>query len=215
MTLTVTGRARDELAEFVARVVQLDPLVNVLVRAEGQRVAVWAHTPFEVLARHSVPGALRGPGVTVAARELLAGLAVGRTDEVDPGLPVLGDWPSTLPRRWSPVGRVAGSELHTLVAAGLERARQHGGHPPAELLDQPVLTVEFDRDAGFDRAERPGVVAVERRGLVRVPMRCLFALSGLGVVGDADVSVADVWARLGTPGGAVVFRRRALLPLAF
>ncbi|GAA5175515.1 hypothetical protein GCM10023321_81730 [Pseudonocardia eucalypti] len=187
--------------------VQLDPLVNVLVRAEGERVAVWARTPFEVFAWHAAPGSMRGPGVTVAARELLAGLAVGRSDEVEPGLPALGDWPAALPVEWTPAGRVVTSELDGLVARGLADAKEHGDHPPPELLDRPVLAVEPDPEA-------TGEASTGRGGLVRVPMRCLFALSGLGIVGDAELSVADGWARLATSDGAVVFRRRALLPLA-
>src|SRR5699024_7141323 len=75
------------------------------------------------------------------------------------------------------------------------------GTPPTSLLDQTVLTVhDADRE-------------------VTIPMRCLFAMSGMGFLGgDADsgtgrVRVTDSWLRLDARYGAVVRRRRALLPL--
>ena len=53
---------------------------------------------------------------------------------------------------------------------------------------------------------------------VRVPLRCLFALSGLGLLADGvddvlAVAVTPSWLRLDTPGGGVVRRRHAALPL--
>jgi hypothetical protein len=54
---------------------------------------------------------------------------------------------------------------------------------------------------------------------VRVPMRCVFALSGMGFVGAGEpdqavrVSTDGGWLRLDARGGAVVRRRRAQLPL--
>ena len=70
-------------------------------------------------------------------------------------------------------------------------------------MDQAVLTVSGE--------------AVE----VKVQMRCLFAMSGMGFV-DADlaedvvrVSATDSWLRLDARYGAIVRRRHALLPLLF
>jgi hypothetical protein len=58
---------------------------------------------------------------------------------------------------------------------------------------------------------------------VKVPMRCLFALSGMGFLvadnGTADsdetirVTATDSWLRLDARYGAVLRRRHALLPL--
>ena len=54
---------------------------------------------------------------------------------------------------------------------------------------------------------------------VKVPMRCLFALSGMGFLADdADgetvrVTATDSWLRLDARYGAVLRRRHALLPL--
>jgi hypothetical protein len=75
------------------------------------------------------------------------------------------------------------------------------GRPPSDLLDQKVITVS---GAGLD---------------VGVPLRCLFALSGMGFVGNpmsaetVRVWATDSWLRLDARYGAVLRRRHALLPL--
>jgi hypothetical protein len=72
------------------------------------------------------------------------------------------------------------------------------------LLDQQVLTVS---GGGYE---------------VKIPMRCLFALSGMGFLAEpADsaesvrVSATDSWLRIDARFGAVVRRRHAALPLLF
>ena len=56
---------------------------------------------------------------------------------------------------------------------------------------------------------------------VKVQMRCLFALSGMGLFDssiDGDVvrvTATDSWLRLDARYGAVLKRRQALLPLLF
>jgi hypothetical protein len=76
-----------------------------------------------------------------------------------------------------------------------------GERQPASLLDQTVLTVSAD-----------GVPAP-----VHVPLRCLFALSGMGFLGESEdavrVSATGSWLRLDARFGAVVRRRIAALPL--
>ena len=77
------------------------------------------------------------------------------------------------------------------------------GTPPASLMDQTVLTVS---GGGAE---------------VEIPMRCLFALSGMGFVdssvrGDVvRVRATGSWLRLDARYGAVLRRRQALLPLLF
>jgi hypothetical protein len=86
------------------------------------------------------------------------------------------------------------------IAVARENAGPHGT-PPAALLDQTVLTVAGD---GLE---------------IKVPMRCLFAMAGMGFLGnnDADeqvrVTATDAWLRIDARYGAVVRRRHALLPL--
>jgi hypothetical protein len=89
-----------------------------------------------------------------------------------------------------------------LADRGIEVARRNPGprgSAPTSLLDQHVLTVS---GAGLD---------------VKVPMRCLFALSGMGFLTDDDgtvrVTATDSWLRLDARYGAVLRRRHALLPL--
>ena len=64
------------------------------------------------------------------------------------------------------------AELEGLTERGLAVAREHAGPmgPPASLLDQTVLTVS-------------GPAGSRARPPVRIPLRCLFALSGMGFLG--------------------------------
>ena len=205
------GVERDELAGFVARVVQLDATSVVRLRAAEQRVVAWASTPFEVLATRAVTGQLFPADLTVPASELLAALAVVRHAEVDPGSRADARWRAELPpaHGWLVAGELPAGELAALTDEGMARARQHSdthGHgggaplPPAALMDQTACRVE---------------------GRVDVPLRCLFALSGLGVLagGGEAILVSTTedggWVRLDARDAAVVRRRRALLPLVF
>jgi hypothetical protein len=218
--LTVPDRAqREDLAEFVGRAVRLDGAVVVRLRArpgvEGDADAVeaFAATPFDALVTRTAPGGLVPGDVTVVGSDLLAALAVagGVSGSVEPGTPVDDRWRGPLPplrpdRRWEVVGEVPAAELGGLAERGVAAARagDPSGRPSAALLDQVVLTVTGD-GSGTE---------------VRVPMRCVFALSGMGFVGAGSgddeavrVSTDGGWLRLDTRGGAVVRRRRAQLPL--
>jgi hypothetical protein len=196
---------RGDLGAFVGRVVRLDQTaaVRLLGSATG-RVTAWASTPFDVLATRSVPGRLEPADVTTYATTLLSALSVDRSDTVDPGSG--GLWQGLLPPDdgWAVVDTVPAAELEGLTERGLVLARDHAGPlgPPASLLDQTVLTVT-------GAAGPP----------VRIPMRCLFALSGMGFVGAGDagetvrVSATSSWLRLDARYGAVVRRRITALPL--
>lgn len=199
---------RDDLGAFVARAVRLDQATVVRLRFRGDagRVDVWVSTPFDTLVTRSVTGTLSPADLTVAGSELLAALAIVGGERVDPGTPRDLLWRSALPPAggWQFVDQVPASLLGELTDRGVALARAHAGPqgtPPAALLDQTVLTVS---GGGFD---------------VKVPLRCLFALSGMGFVpaGAADepvkVSATDSWLRMDARYGAVVRRRHALLPL--
>jgi hypothetical protein len=203
---------RDDLAAFTARVVQLDGTSVVRLRGAPGQVVAWASTPFEVLATRAVRGEVRPTDLTVPGSDLLAALAVVRHAEVDPGGRADARWRAELPPStgWLTVADVPAAELAELADAGLAEARGqaaghgHGGSPvpPAELLDRTVRT-----------ADGNGLRAA-------IPLRCLFALSGLGYLVGGDPGAVRVsatedrdWVRLDTPDGAVVRRRRALLPL--
>lgn len=220
LTIPDSGQ-RDELAEFIARVVQLEPASLVRLGTDLERVVAWATTPFEVLATRAVRGELAPADVTVSASELLAALAVVRHSPVDPGSRADARWRAELPpgRGWRAVAGVRATDLAELAEAGLAEARAreemvpttpptaHGSGPPlppTEVLD--LAAYAFDTD----------LVGARRR--VAIPLRCLFALSGLGLLDHGGVVRVEVtedggWLRLASDAGAVVRRRRVLLPL--
>ncbi|WP_219417288.1 hypothetical protein [Pseudonocardia nigra] len=195
---------RGDLGAFVARVVRLDQTATVRLRAADGLVTAWASTPFDVLATRAIRGALDPADVTVPAASLLTALTVERSETVDPGSG--GLWQGELPPvdGWAPVDDVPAAEVEGLTERGLAVARENAGPlgPPASLLDQTVLTV---------------FAGPQVRGAVKVPLRCLFALSGMGFVGGEDgpvrVSATGTWLRLDARYGAVVRRRVTALPL--
>jgi hypothetical protein len=197
---------RDDLGAFVARSVRLDQQAVVRLRCRaGDLVDAWVATPFDVLATRTVRGQVRPTDVTVSGNELLAALAIVGGERLDPGPPRDLLWRAALP---PPAGWLVVDELPMRIVAdladrGVEVARQNPGprgSAPTSLLDQNVLTVS---GAGLD---------------VKVPMRCLFALSGMGFLDNDDngtirVTATDAWLRLDARYGAVIRRRHALLPL--
>jgi hypothetical protein len=197
---------RNDLGTFVGRAVRLDPAALVRLRGSDGRVTAWATTPFDVLVTRSVPGTVDPADVTAPATALLTALSVERAATVDPGAG--GLWQGLLPPDdgWAVVDTVPSAELERLTERGLALAREHAGPlgPPASLLDQTVLTVSGGRGAA-----------------VKVPLRCLFALSGMGFLGASSdgedeivrVSATTTWLRLDARYGAVVRRRITALPL--
>jgi hypothetical protein len=197
---------RDDLGAFVARAVRMDRDAIVRLRQGNGRVHAWVDTPFDALVTRSVRGAVRPGDLTVGGTDLLAAVAVAGTAAVDPGRARDALWRCALPpeRGWREVGQVPAGAFAGLVDQGAALARDHAGphgSPPAALLDQKVITVS---GAGLN---------------VGVPLRCLFALSGMDFVGGhvaaeaVRVSATDSWLRLDARYGAVLRRRHALLPL--
>lgn len=198
---------RDDLARFVGRVVRLDPVgvVRLKVRADGG-VGVWASTGFDVIATRVVRARLHPADTTVNAADLLTALAVDRAATVDPGFPVDAAWRSALPAEdgFRHVDDVPAVELARLSERGVALAREHAGPqgPPPSLLDSTVLTVQGGGES------------------VDVPLRCVFALQGMGFVGEGGgvdepvrVRVSGGWLRLDARYGAVVRRRHPQIPL--
>jgi hypothetical protein len=207
---------RGDLGAFVARVVRLDQSALVRLQGGDGTVTAWAATPFDVLATRTVHGDLDPADVTVPATGLLTALTVERAVTVDPG--VGGLWHGELPpaEGWQPVDDVPAAELEGVAERGLAVARENAGPlgPPASLLDQTVLTVSAE---GSLAGSSVGTAA---RPSVKVPLRCLFALSGMGFLGDSGpdagmvrVSATGTWLRLDARYGAVVRRRITALPL--
>jgi hypothetical protein len=206
---------RADLGAFVARAVRLDQGVLVRLRVRPgsapSRVDVWAETPFDALVTRSVTGTVHPADVTVDGNELLAALAVVGGPVLDPGPAKDMFWRGALPpvAGWQPVDDVPAAVLAGLADRGVTLARENPGPrgaPPASLLDQAVITVQGGESAAH--------------GPVPVPLRCLFALSGMGFLdepaGESDVvrvSATGSWLRLDARYGAVVRRRFAALPL--
>jgi hypothetical protein len=201
---------RADMGAFVARVARLDPAATVRLRGVNGVVSAWATTPFDVLATRAAHGTVEPDDLTTSVGSLLTALTVERAETVDPG--VGGLWAGDLPPDdgWTVVDEVPAADVEGLTERGLALARENAGPlgPPASLLDQTVLTVS--------QAEGTGAVKV---ATVKVPMRCLFALSGMGFIGTDDtpvrVSATGSWMRLDARYGAVVRRRLTALPLLF
>ncbi|HEY7816432.1 MAG TPA: hypothetical protein VIC62_24510 [Nakamurella sp.] len=198
---------RADAAAFAGRVARWDPAGPVLLIGSTDptgRIALWGTTPFDTLVTRSVGGSLHPDEVTVRAADLLAALAVSTAEVVDPGRGADGAWRDRIPPEdgWITLDRIPAASIDDLVAAGTAQARDHAdaaGGAPASLLDSTVLTV-----SGAGQS-------------VMVPMRMLFALSGMGFGGPADdmikVRATAAWLRLDGRYGAVVRRRHAPLPL--
>lgn len=201
---------RENLAAFVARVVRLEAAAFVRLRERGDGVLeAWATTPFDVLATRAVLGEVTPSDVTVSGNELLAALTVTPGASMDPGPPRDLMWRTELPAGgdWQVVDELPTSVVGEVTERGLAVARENvgpQGTPPASLLDQAVLTVSNDT---LD---------------VKIQLRALFALSGMGFTGAEPaegevvrVSATDSWLRVDARYGAVLRRRHALLPLLF
>ncbi|MFI5560450.1 hypothetical protein ACIA2T_14330 [Amycolatopsis japonica] len=200
---------RETLGAFVARAVRLDQNTLVRLRQRGDGVVeAWCATPFEVLATRAVAGNITPSDITVSGNELLAALTVAGGERMDPGPARDLMWHSELPApgRWQLVDELPATVISELADRGVTLARDNvgpHGTPPASLMDQAVLTVSGNE--------------LE----IKVQMRCLFALSGMGFVDssiDGDVvrvTATDSWMRIDARYGAVLKRRHALLPLLF
>lgn len=197
---------RADLGVFVARAVRLDSEALVRLRAANARLQAWVDTPFDALVTRSMRGRLRPGDLTVKGSDLLSALATAGDTVVEPGRAQDARWRCALPpeRGWRAVDQVPAEVLADLAGQGAAVAKTNPGphgRPPSDLLDQKVITVS---GAGLD---------------VGVPLRCLFALSGMGFVGNpmsaetVRVWATDSWLRLDARYGAVLQRRHALLPL--
>ncbi|GAB2988738.1 hypothetical protein LWP59_08475 [Amycolatopsis acidiphila] len=200
---------RETLSAFVARAVRLDGQCAVRLRNRDEEVVeAWVVTPFEVLATRAVHGRVAPRDVTVSGNELLAALTVAPGEWMDPGPSRDLLWHAELPvgGQWQQVDDLPVGVVGELTDRGVTLARDNvgpHGTPPASLMDQTVLTV-----TGGELE-------------VKIPMRCLFALSGMGFVDSSigedvvRVTATSSWLRLDARYGAVLRRRQALLPLLF
>lgn len=205
-TFTPADRVdRDDASAFAGRVARWDPSGPIRLRADEGAVRLFATTPFDALVSRAVTGRLVPRDVTVHAGNLLSGLAVSTQVDIDPGPVIDASWRSQLPPPggWILVDDVPAALIADLADQGTKQAREHpgpAGGASTSLLDAEVLTVT---GAGMN---------------VSVPLRMLFALSGMGFAPATDgemvrISATDSWVRIDARFGAVLRRRHSLLPL--
>ena len=196
---------RDDAAAFAGRVSRWDPAGPVRLRADAETVRMFATTPFDALVARSISGRLEPRDVTVHAGNLLSALAVSANVEVDPGPVIDAAWRSQLPppTGWVGVDEIPAQLLAELADQGVNQARNNpgpAGGASTALLDSEVLNVS---GSGMR---------------VTVPLRMLFAMSGMGfapsIPGEVvRISATDSWVRMDARFGAVLRRRHSLLPL--
>jgi hypothetical protein len=203
---------REDLATFVERAVRLDDasVIRLRERAGGQVVA-WVATGFDVLASRVVGGRLTPPDLSVGADALARALPqMDREGFVDPGFAMDSAWRGMLPpeRSFIHLDDVPARVVLDLAQRGVALAKEYGSAhgPPASLLDQEVVAVSSGDTT------------------VGIPMRCVFALTAMGFLPQANtpdqfapesvtpdevvrVRVLPTWLRVDARFGTV-YRRR-------
>ena len=202
---------REDLATFTERAMRLDDAAVIRLRQRpGGLVVAWVATGFDVLASRVVSGRIRPADLSAGADSLAAGLtAMGRDGFVEPGFPMDSAWRGALPPETGFVhlddvpARIVLDLAQRGVALAKEHSSAHG--PPASLLDQEVVAVSSGGKS------------------VGIPMRCVFALTGMGFLPQAAsagldpetvpadeivrVRVLPAWLRIDARFGSV-YRRR-------
>jgi hypothetical protein len=181
VTVRVHGLAGvADAGAFLARLTRLEAAALVRLRGAGERTALWARLPWDVLVTREVTGA--GPAdVTVSAADLLARLAAG-----DPTLPAARDeqwrWPLP-PGGGSLVESVTVTELARLAQAAAGTLREASAQGVAgRAVGQRQL-----RDALLDHVAL--VVTPPQAPPVEVPQRLVQAVFRMGFLGP--VTAAD------------------------
>ena len=204
---------REDLATFVDRAMRLDDANVIRLRARGEhQVVAWLATGFDVLASRVVGGRITPADMSVGADALATALPSmdPRTGYVDPGFAMDSAWRGMLPPEagFTHLDDVPARVVLDLAQRGVALAKEYGSAhgPPASLLDQEVVAVTA------------GDVSVG------IPMRCVFALTAMGFLPQANtadqfapesvtpdevvrVRVLPTWLRIDARFGTV-YRRR-------
>ncbi|NVN48514.1 hypothetical protein [Mycolicibacterium hippocampi] len=165
---------RDDLSLFTERAQRMDEaaVVRLRQRPDGTIVA-WVATGFDVLASRVVRGRVRPADLCAGADSLLSGLSAMAADGyVDPGFGMDSAWGSALPpdTGFVHLDDVPARDVLDLAQRGLSLAKEHSSAhgPPASLLEQEVVAVSAAGDS------------------VGIPMRCVFALTAMGFLGQSQ-----------------------------
>ncbi|MFG1608811.1 hypothetical protein [Actinoplanes sp. NPDC049265] len=189
---------------FLARLVRLDRSAPVRLRPAGERVALWARLPWDVIVTREVSGTVESD-ITVSAAELLSHLS-----RSDPELPARRDtdwrWPLP-PGGATVVERVAVAELNQLAAAAAGTLREVTGGGLGRAVGQRAV-----RDALLDHVAL--VVTPGQGESVEIPQRLVQATSRMGFLGpddvegpDARVLVSGRWVGVSAPYGVAWLQR--------
>ncbi|MCW4353480.1 hypothetical protein ONR57_09245 [Hoyosella sp. YIM 151337] len=192
--------SRADLGVFLTRALRLDDAAVVRLRNRSDtQLTVWVNTGLDVLATRTVEAQVTPNEVIAAADHLLQGLRNTRTGLIDTGYSLDSAWRGALPPEtgYSHVDDIPAAALADLANRGAEVAREHSTPQgmPGSLLDQEVMTVSGDA------------------GTVTVPMRAVFALTGMGFIPkQADAEMVRVrmrggWVRIDARFGSVVLNR--------
>jgi hypothetical protein len=182
-----------------------------LRKRDDEHVVAWVATGFDVLASRVVGGRVQPSDLSVGADALAMALpAMDRSGFVEPGFAMDSAWRGMLPPETGFVhlDDVPARVVLDLAQRGVSLAREYGSAhgPPASLLDQEVVAVSSG-DAS-----------------VGIPMRCVFALTAMGFLPQANtpdqfapesvaadevvrVRVLPTWLRVDARFGTV-YRRR-------
>ncbi|MGZ8802169.1 MAG: hypothetical protein ACXWZL_06030 [Mycobacterium sp.] len=166
---------RTDLSIFTERAQRLDEaaIVRLRDRRDGMIVA-WVATGFDVLASRVFSGRIRPADLCAGADALLSGLTVMDSGGyVDPGFGMDSAWRGALPpdAGFVHLDDVPARAVLNLAQRGMALAKEHSSAhgPPASLLDQEVVAV------------------TEGGHSVGIPMRCVFALTAMGFLPQAQL----------------------------
>ena len=142
---------------------------------EAGTVVAWVATGFDVLASRVVGGRVSPADLSVGADALALALpSMDRSGFVDPGFAMDSAWRGLLPPATGFVhlDDIPARVVLDLAQRGVALAKEHGSAhgPPASLLDQEVVSVS----SGDTR--------------VGIPMRCVFALTAMGFLPQANTA---------------------------
>jgi hypothetical protein len=222
----VSGRPGHGLAgvadagAFLARLVRLDPGAPVRLRPAAGRTALWARLPWQVLVSRTVAGPGPGADVTVAAADLLRGLAADSAE-----LPARRDdaWRWPLPPAGAEVVETVGTdEVAALAGAAAGTLREAAAGVGGRSVGQRAI-----RDALLDHVAL--TVTLEQGNTVQVPQRLVQAVSRMGflgpvrrpqgndgdrsVAGSARICVAGTWTGIAAPFGVAWLQKVTTLTL--
>ena len=189
---------REDLAMFTERALRLDDAAVIRLRERaGGLVVAWVATGFDVLASRVVAGRIRPADMSAGADALATGLsAMDRSGYIEPGFAMDSAWRGALPPEagFVHLDDVPARVVLDLAQRGVALAKEHSSAygPPASLLDQEVVAVSSGDTS------------------VGIPMRCVFALTGMGFLPQSTAAGEEMGLDPGTVAADEIVRVRVL-----